>query len=84
VVESLSLEVFKKRVKVALRGHGLVFGLDDLSGLSNFDNSMILSLLSIIMPLLHTCILCRLSGLVHSVQSAMGKFSSTQDFFHKE
>ena len=40
VVESPSLEVFKKRADVALRdmvsghgGHGLMAGLDDLSGL---------------------------------------------------
>ena len=37
VMESLSLEVFKKHVGVAVRdmvsGHGLVVGLDDLRGL---------------------------------------------------
>ena len=37
VVESLSLEVFKKHVGVAVRDmvsrHGLVVGLDDLRGL---------------------------------------------------
>lgn len=43
VVESLSPEVVKKRVEVALRGRlGLVVGLYDPSGLSNPDVSMIL------------------------------------------
>ncbi len=48
-VESLSLEAFKKCRDVALRdmvcecgGNGLVFGLDDLSGLSNLNESTIL------------------------------------------
>ena len=37
-------KVFKKRIEAALRGHrlGLVVGLDDLSGLSNPDVSVIL------------------------------------------
>ena len=49
VVESPSLEVFKKRVDVALRDmvwsshrHGLMAGLGDLSGLSNLSDSVIL------------------------------------------
>ena len=48
-MESLSLKVFKNRVDVALRdmvsghgGDGLMLGLDDLSGLCNFHDSMIL------------------------------------------
>ena len=48
VVESLSLEVFKKHGDVALMGiaenshkHGLVFGLDGLSGLSILNDYMI-------------------------------------------
>jgi len=47
VVESSSLEVFKKGVDVALRNtiysdhrHGLMVGLDDIIGLSNLSNSM--------------------------------------------
>lgn len=46
---SVFLELFKRRVDVALSnmvsGHGeegLVVGLDDLSGLCNFNDSMIL------------------------------------------
>ena len=49
VVQSSSLEVFKKRVDVTLSdmvlsGHryGLMVGLDDLSGLSNLNDSLIL------------------------------------------
>ena len=45
VVESLSLEMFKKRVDVVLRevdAHGLMVGLGDLSGLSNLTDSVIL------------------------------------------
>ena len=49
MVKSLSLEVFKGRVVVALRdmviGHGddgLMVGLGDLSGLSNLNDSVIL------------------------------------------
>ena len=49
MVESLFLEVFKKRVYAALRimvksghGPGLTVGLDDLSGISNLNDSMIL------------------------------------------
>ena len=49
VVGSLSLEVFKKRVHMALRdvvsGHGggrLMVGLDDPRGLSNLNESVIL------------------------------------------
>ena len=48
MVESPSLEVFKKRVDVAQRdvvsghgGGGLVVELDDLSGLSSLNDSMI-------------------------------------------
>ena len=48
-MESLSLEVFKKCVDVALMdmvsgcgGDGLVIGLDNLSDLSNLKDSMIL------------------------------------------
>lgn len=50
VVESASLEVFKNHADVALRDmfqwcgdDGLTAGLDDLSGLSNHNDSMILS-----------------------------------------
>ena len=50
-VQSLSLEVFKNRVDVALRDmvsrHGgdvLMVGLDDLRGLSNLNDSVFLSL----------------------------------------
>ena len=49
VMESPSLKIFKKRVDVTLRDmvlssirHGLMVGPDDLTGLSNFDDSMIL------------------------------------------
>ena len=49
VVESPFLEVLKKSVDVALRGmvsrhdgDGLMVGLDDLSGLSNLNDSVIL------------------------------------------
>ena len=49
VLKSPSLEVFKKRVDVALRAivysghrHGLMVGLGDLSCLSNHNNSIIL------------------------------------------
>lgn len=49
VVESLSLEAFKKRVNVALsevvwssHSHGLVVGLGDLIGLSRLNNFMTL------------------------------------------
>ena len=49
VVESPSLEVFQSRVDVALRhmvsghsGDGLMVGLDDLSDLSNLNDSTIL------------------------------------------
>lgn len=49
VVESLSLEAFKKRVNVALsevvwssHRHGLVVGLGDLIGLSRLNNFMTL------------------------------------------
>lgn len=55
VVESLSLEVFKKRVDVVLRdmvsgpdGDVLMFGLDDLSNLSNCNDSAILNLPSLL------------------------------------
>jgi len=48
VVESPSLDVFKKRVNVARRDmvhsshwHGLMVGLEDLSGLSSLNDSMI-------------------------------------------
>ena len=45
VVESLSLEVFKKIMDAALRSrHGLMVELDALSGHSNLNDSMILSL----------------------------------------
>jgi len=46
VEESLSMEVLRKRVDVALRdmvsgyGGGLMVGLGDLSGLSNVDDSI--------------------------------------------
>jgi len=46
--KSPSLEVFKRRVDVTLRDvvqrgcrHGLTVGLDDLIGLSNLDNAVI-------------------------------------------
>ena len=49
VMESLSLEVFKKHGGVELRsmvsghgGDGLKVGLDDISGLSNLNDSVIL------------------------------------------
>ena len=49
VVELPSLEVFKQRVDVTLNdmvysshGYGLMVGLDDLSGLFNLNDSMIL------------------------------------------
>ena len=49
VVESPSLEVFIKRADVALRnvvsghgGDGLTFGLDDLIGLSNCNDSVVM------------------------------------------
>ena len=49
VVVALSLEVFKERTDVALRdvvsghgGDGLATGQNDLSGLSNLNDSMIL------------------------------------------
>jgi len=49
VVGSLSLEVFKKHVDVALRdiisehgGDGLMIGLDDLGVFSNLNDSVIL------------------------------------------
>jgi len=49
VVESPSLEVFIKRADVALRnvvsghgGDGLTVGLDDLIGLSNLNDSVVL------------------------------------------
>jgi len=50
VVESLPLQVLKKHGDVALRdmgyrdgGDGLTVGLDDCSGLSNLNDSMLLS-----------------------------------------
>ena len=49
VVQSLSLEMFKNHMDVALRdmvrghgGDGLVAGHDDLRGLTNFSASLIL------------------------------------------
>lgn len=50
VVDSLSLEVFKRR---GTEGHGLVLtlaALDDLKGLSNLNNSTILRLYDPFLP----------------------------------
>lgn len=57
VVESLSLEVFKEKLDVALSdmvesGHrsGLMTGLDDLDGLPNLNDSMSLAALGSLLP----------------------------------
>ena len=75
VAESLSLEVFKKRVDVALRdvvgghgGDGSTVGLDDLRGLSNLYDSVIL------------CV----AAISHGRHSSPGSYGKLQQTFYCE
>ena len=63
VVESLSLQVFKKRVGVALRdmisrhdGGGLMVGLDDLREFSSLNDSVIQLLFAYVPQELEACV----------------------------